>query len=177
MVTDQPAEIEPGPMRTTDADLLRKLYERYAEDLYRIAYRLTGSSADAEDVVQEVFVGLPEAMIGYEERGQIGPWIRRVGTRVALLKLRNRSRRKEVPIEAGPEPEAGRTMEAAIDAIDVQRALDSLPATLRSVVVLKELEGYSHEDIGEVLGIRPGASKVRLYRAREMLRNWFRRRS
>lgn len=159
---------------TGDADRLRELYDRYAGELYRTAYRLTGSQADAEDVIQDFFVGLPEALRGYQGRGELGAWMRTVVARVALGKLRQRSRRREVPLEAGQEPVTAGNPEAAVDAIALQRALDSLPAALRSVLVLKELEGYSHDEIAQTLGIRIGASKTRLHRARETLRKLLR---
>ena len=169
-----PSPGPPGVRLTGEADQLRELYESHAADLFRMAYRLTGSRADAEDVVQEVFLGLPEALRGYGGRGAVGAWIRKVASRVALQKLRRRSRRKEVPLESAAERATLRNAEASLGEIDVQRALLALPPRLRSVLVLKELEGYSHEEIGQMLGIRPGASKVRLHRAREILRDLLR---
>jgi RNA polymerase sigma-70 factor, ECF subfamily len=175
-VTQKPSDADSrqtAPM--ADAQQLRGLYDRYAEDLYRIAYRLTGSRADAEDVVQDVFLGLPTAFSGYQEQGKLDGWIRKVTVRVALARQRRSSRRREVPLESAPEPPSGQNIGATIEAIDLQRALDALPETLRSVLVLKELEGCTHEEIGELLGIRAGASKVRLHRAREMLRQRLKR--
>lgn len=175
-VTERPPDVDPRQVvDAADADHLRALYDCYAKDLYRIAYRLTGSRTDAEDVVQDVFLGLPAALSGYQERGKLDAWIRKVTVRVALGRLRRRSRRKEVPLESAPEPSSGRSVHDSVETIDLQRALDALPETLRSVLVLKELEGYSHEEIGELLGIRAGAAKVRLHRAREMLRQRLRR--
>ena len=163
----------PPPPSVTDspeAARLRDLYDRHSADVYRIAYRLTGSEADAEDVVQDLFVGLPEAIRGYDERGKMGGWIRTLATRLALTRLRWRRRRAEVPIESAPEIAGACVAERTIDGIDVQRALRLLPEPLRAVLVLRELEGYSHAEIAEALGIREGASKVRLHRAREQMR-------
>jgi RNA polymerase sigma-70 factor (ECF subfamily) len=151
-------------------DRLRELYDLHAADVYRIAYRLTGSAPDAEDVVQDLFVGLPEAIRGYEERGRMGAWIRTVATRMSLNRLRWRRRRHEVPIEGAAGKAAACSADGAIEAIDIQRALDLLPDSLRAVIVLREIEGYSHQEIAEALGIRVGASKVRLHRAREEMR-------
>src|SRR5207249_1720052 len=67
---------------------------------HRLAYRLTGTREDAEDVVHDVFVGLPEALLRYEERGRLESWLKRVAARVALMRLRQRGRRREVPLEA-----------------------------------------------------------------------------
>jgi RNA polymerase sigma-70 factor (ECF subfamily) len=152
----------------SDPDHLRDLYDRHSSSVYRIAYRLTGSAPDAEDVVQDLFVALPMAFRGYEERGSMGGWIRTVATRLALRRIRRR--RNEVPMEAAADVVARGSADGCIDVLDVQRALQLLPETLRAVLVLREIEGYSHAEIANVLGIRAGTSKVRLHRAREEMR-------
>ncbi|CAA9367104.1 MAG: hypothetical protein AVDCRST_MAG68-4957 [uncultured Gemmatimonadetes bacterium] len=167
-----PCVTDPGA-----ADRLRELYHQHAADVYRIAYRLTGSVPDAEDVVQDLFVGLPEAIRGYRERGRMGAWIRTVATRMSLNRLRWRRRRHEVPIDGAAAEAVPCAAERSIDTIDVQRALDLLPHTLRAVLVLREIEGYSHAEIARALGIRVGASKVRLHRAREEMRQILTRQS
>jgi RNA polymerase sigma factor (sigma-70 family) len=91
LVTDRPPEGDSRCTAPNGAEYLRELYGRYAGDLYRIAYRLTGSRADAEDVVQDVFLGLPAALRGYEEHGKLDGWIRKVTARVALSRLRRSS--------------------------------------------------------------------------------------
>src|SRR5260370_30598752 len=85
---------------------LAALYRAHGGALYRLAYRLTGSREDAEDVLHDVFVGLPEALGRYEERGNLPGWLQRVTARVALGRVRSRKRRSEVPLElAGPGSE------------------------------------------------------------------------
>lgn len=157
--------------RTGDADALADLYRRYGDQVYQVAIRLTQSRPDAEDVTQDVFVGLPEALGQYEGRGELGAWIRRIATRAALLLLRHRRRqskwerraRRSEPIADPPtEVEARLTLEWA---------LNRMPEDWRVVYVLKELEGYSHDEIADLLGISAGASSVRLYRARQFLRD------
>lgn len=146
---------------------LADLYRVHGRALFRLAYRLTGSKEDAEDVVHDVFVGLPEAMKGYEERGRLESWLKRITARVALMKLRGRRRRGEVRLEpeiaASPAP-------AAADAIALESAVAALPDKLRHVLVLKEVEGYSHREIGDMLGISALTSRVRLARALRRLR-------
>src|SRR5215208_6170356 len=75
-------------------DALAALYSRYAKQLLSVAYRLLQTRQDAEDVVHDVFVGLPEALRRYEERGSLGPWLRTITARVALMRLRERSVRR-----------------------------------------------------------------------------------
>lgn len=98
-----------GP--TDEGELLRDLYDRYAPGVFRMAYRLTGSRADAEDVVQDVFVGLPTALRGYTD---------------------------EWRVSTGSMPK--------IDGVMLDRALRFLPETFRTLVLLREVEGYSHPE-------------------------------
>ncbi len=168
LVIPRPPDPQPPP---ADTVRLRELYDHHAKDLYRLAYRLTGTRADAEDVVQDVFVGLPEALRSYQERGREGPWLRRVTVRVALARIRGGTRKREVPLEAGAEPSVRAAADAVVDRLALYAALDRLPEPLRMVLVLKELEGYSHAEIAELLGIREGTSQVRLHRAHDKLRH------
>ncbi|WP_419948058.1 RNA polymerase sigma factor [Candidatus Palauibacter sp.] len=152
--------------------MIRLLYEEYADELFAVAHRLTESSAAAGDVLQDVFSELPEAMRGFDGERRIGPWLRTVTARAALKHLRSRRVRREISLasvpralEGEPSPE-GRVL----DAIALERALSSLPDELRAVVVLKVVEGYSHGEIAELLGVARSTSEGRLFRARKLLR-------
>src|SRR5881397_1239184 len=92
--------------REGDPAALGLLYDDFGASLFRLAYRLTGSRQDAEDVVHDVFVGLPEALARYEERGRLGAWLGRVTARVALMRQRGVRRRREVGLD-GVEEVAG----------------------------------------------------------------------
>jgi len=153
--------------RAGDPEALASLYRAHGAALYRLAYRLTGTPQDAEDVVHDVFVGLPEALGRYEERGSFAGWLKRVTARVALMRLRTRTRRREVTLDA-TLPTVDRPADVESEAL--RSAIDALPDQLRSVLVLKEVEGYSHAEVGELLGISEGASRVRLNRAMKRLR-------
>src|SRR5437016_13910873 len=85
--------------RAGSPDALSALYLEHGAALFRLAYRLVGAREDAEDVVHDVFVGLPEALRRYEERGSFAAWLRRVTARVALMRLRSRKRRREVSLD------------------------------------------------------------------------------
>src|SRR3954464_9809113 len=77
-----------------DAAALGRLYDRHAAPMLAIAYRLLQSRADAEDVVHDVFVGLPEALRRYDERGAFASWLRKITARVALARLRGMAGRE-----------------------------------------------------------------------------------
>ena len=162
--TDRIAEARRG-----DPEALAALYRQYGDDIMGVAFRLTGSRADAEDVLHDVFLGLPEALARYEERGNLRAWLRQVAARVALMRLRAGRRKREVPLETVPElrDEAQAEPETPLA---VARALARLPPGMRAVFVLKVVEGYSHAEIGDLLGISVKASEVRLTRALKALR-------
>jgi RNA polymerase sigma-70 factor, ECF subfamily len=153
--------------RAGSPDALAVIYRAFGPALYGLALRLTGTRADAEDTVHDVFVGLPEALHRYEERGSLEAWLKRVTARVALMHQRARTRRREVPLDSIADPPAP---SAGARHLGLDFALAALPPAQRAVVVLKEIEGYSHEEIGGLLGIRAGASRVRLVRAMRRLR-------
>jgi RNA polymerase sigma factor (sigma-70 family) len=158
-------------IRAGQADAIGELYAQIGGKLGAIAQRLTGSRQDAEDVVHDVFLGLPEALKHYDERGQFDAWLRRVTARVALTRVRNRQRLRERGIETdGPHETTAVSLD---DKLAVTTAVEALPDSLRTVIVLKMIEGYSHEEIAVLLGISPRASEQRLYRAVKALRSQF----
>lgn len=152
--------------RAGSADALAELYNRYASAAYRIAYGLTQSRADAEDVVQDLFLGLPRALKGYRGEGSLEGWIRQIAVRTALMQLRSGKRRREDPLEIVPESSGSQIQPSSVERVALERALARLPESLRVVFVLKVVEGYEHEEIAELLGITPELSRVRLFRAR-----------
>jgi len=155
-------------VRGGSTQALAELYARHAPAVFTAALRLLGSREDAEDVLQDVFVGLPDALARYEERGAFGAWIRRVAVRASLMVLRRRARKGYEPLESAADvvagsPEPERTIAA-------RRAIAALPDPLRVVFVLREVEGYSHAEIAELLGITRTASALRLHRAWKLVR-------
>lgn len=155
-------------LSTGDLEALDALFHRHSSALLNLARRVTGSAVDAEDVVQDLFVGLPVAVRRYSERGSFGAWLRTVTVRLALDRVRRRTRRHEVALDFGDEQTAASgTPEVRWD---LERALAALPHDLRVVFVLKEVEGFSHAEISRLLGIRTGTSEVRLHRAMRALR-------
>src|SRR5206468_3306502 len=132
--------------RAGNADALAGLYHRYAGEPLTLAARLTGSRADAEDLLHDLFVGLPEALRRYEDRGAFAGWIRRVAVRMALMRMRTVRRRAEVTIDAAAEV-AGPTVERDAPAVAaIERAIAELSPALRAVFLLREVEGYSHQE-------------------------------
>jgi len=156
-------------VKSGNSEALGAVYSRYADALMALAYRLTGSAQDAEDVLHDVFLGLPEALRHYEERGTIESWLKRVTARVALSRLSSAQARRETvsdDFSAMPAPASS----VIADDWLVMKAIEALPQTLRAVFVLKEIEGYSHAEIASLLAISSANSEVRLHRAVRQLR-------
>lgn len=157
-------------VRRGDPDALAALYDQHASDLLRLATRILGSRADAEDVVHDVFVGLPEHLTRYIEIGAFGPWLRTLTIGLAHLHLRRDIRRgRLLARESHSHAPSGATREPGAG-IDVERAVARLPDRLREVFVLKQWEGYAHDEIATILNITSGTSRVRHLRAIRLLR-------
>ncbi len=156
--------------RAGDHGALASLYEEHAGPVYRAALRLTGSRQDSEDVLHDVFLGLPELLRRYEERGQFGAWIRAVAARVALARRRHERRHHHADLDDARDSATRSTSGAMHANLEITRALDALPDSLRIVFVLRQLEGYSHDEIAGMAGISSGASRVRFLRALRHLR-------
>jgi RNA polymerase sigma-70 factor (ECF subfamily) len=154
--------------RTGSPEALGRLFTEYAHVAFRISLRLTASESEAEDIVQDVFVGLPEALRGYQEQGRFESWLKRVTVRCALMRMRVTARHEELSLSETSDV-AAPTVDVATR-LTIDGALARLSAPLRATFVLHEIEGYSHVEIAEMLGIRAGTSEVRLFRARALLR-------
>lgn len=154
-------------LRLRDPEALAILYWRYASALLRTASAITASTEDAEDVVHDVFLGLPDALGKYEEQGQLLAWLKRITARRALTCLRKHKRSPQLAkMHDTPLPPG-----TSLAMIAFREAFDALPDDLRVIVALRGIDGYSHAEIATLLGIRRGTSEVRLHRALKRLRN------
>jgi RNA polymerase sigma-70 factor (ECF subfamily) len=155
--------------RDGSVDALGELYDRHARDLLAIAFRLLQSSDEAEDIVHDVFVGLPELLRRYEERGAFAAWLKKIAARVALTRMRENAQRPSVSLdELANQPHVLPPDVEGV--ISLESAMRELTPALRAVLVLKEIEGFSHHEVARLLDISVGASEVRLHRAIQALR-------
>ncbi len=170
-MTDSPDDEHDLVARTMrgEHDAFTVLYGAHASIAYAAAYRLLGNALDAEDVIQELFLALPGTLAGYDAtRGPLGPWLRRVVVRVALMRMRSARRRRETNAESVV------SLLARDDRpwvrLSIEAALARLSDEQRAVFLLKEVEGYEHREIAALLDISVSSSQVRLFRARQALR-------
>jgi RNA polymerase sigma-70 factor, ECF subfamily len=154
-----------------DAAAARELYQRYAPRVQAVVRRLAGEDALAEDWAQEAWVRVFRALPGFRGDARFSTWLHRIAVNSALHGRRWRERRVSREVDMPEEAQhAGRTDQVVLR-ISLQRALDELPAGMRQILVLHDVEGYTHEEIGGLLGIAPGTSKSQLFKARARLRS------
>lgn len=172
-----------------DVELLRRaqggadwafeeLVSRYGKELYGLAFFLTGQASDAEDVVQETFLGAYEGLAAFESRSSVRTWLSRILVNQAARRRRSERIRKGAPplrLKAASEallrgPATASPAMASEIRMDVLEVLRTLNPEQREVVVLRELEGMSYRQIADVLNIPAGTVESRLFRAREELK-------
>jgi RNA polymerase sigma-70 factor (ECF subfamily) len=153
-----------------EPDGIATLYEGHAEVLHRLIYRLTGSVQDSEDILHDLFVALPELLRRYEDHGQLRGWLRQVAARMTLMRIRKDRRRSEVSLDTLVNNPAIETAPVFNDAFLIERAISALPEPQRTVFVLRQLEGYSYDEIAQLLQITPGTARVRYLRALRRVR-------
>ncbi|HEC22207.1 MAG TPA: sigma-70 family RNA polymerase sigma factor [Chloroflexi bacterium] len=169
-------------LREGDAEAFAALFEAYSDRLFRVAVGVLGDEDEAEGVVQDTFLRLFESLDRFEGRSKLGTWLYRVAYNASLDRLRKR--RPTRPIDDDPDEgelpapailvDWSHIPESLLDTAEAQAELEAaiaeLPESLRSAFVLREIEGLSTRETAEVLEISEGAVKVRLHRARLLLR-------
>jgi RNA polymerase sigma-70 factor (ECF subfamily) len=168
----------------TPADERRLRFEReilvHLDALYRVALRLTGSAADADDLVQETMLKAYRGFDGYEPGTNAKGWLLTILRNAFINEYRRRARRPEhvdldtaEAVAALPEEELEVPQERFFDGIvddEVLRAVDALPAPFREAVVLSDVEGLDYREIAKVMNVPVGTVKSRLFRGRRLLK-------
>lgn len=151
----------------------RQLYDLHVDRVYRLAYRLAGGDADlAQDFTQESFLRAFDRLGDFKGKSALSTWLHAITVSVSLNGLRKvkRHRQRETDLEEAATVYRT-TREAEPDLkTRLRRAIAALPERYKTVFVMYDVEGYTHEEIGNVLGLPVGTSKARLSRAREKLR-------
>jgi len=152
-----------------------EVVREHADRVYRLAYRLTGNTHDAEDLTQETFIRVFRSLASYKP-GTFEGWLHRITTNLFLDMARRRSRvRMEgLPEDTdrivGDDPSPEQVYSDTHLDPDLQAALDELPPEFRAAVVLCDVEGLSYEEIGATLGVKLGTVRSRIHRGRQALR-------
>lgn len=160
-----------------------QLVSAYEGKIYNLALRYMGNPDDAMDASQEVFLRMFRFLSGFQEDSSFSTWLYRIGVNVCKDMLSRRSRRAEQPLEISDDEEETRPADIPDGRYDPERILEGtelrriladaiaeLPEPQQEMIVLRDVQGLSYEEIGQVLCLEAGTVKSRLFRARENLR-------
>jgi RNA polymerase sigma-70 factor (ECF subfamily) len=155
-----------------DPSAERAMYDAHVDRVYRLVYRMVGDADTASDCVQDTFIKAFDRLGDFRRESALGSWIGAIAVSVALNALRTRKRlaSRHVPIDFAEEAGASGHLGEPDLRSGMHRAIDALPDGYRTVFVMHDIEGYTHEEIGRTLSITSGTSKAQLFRARARLR-------
>lgn len=163
-----------------DRKAFHQLVDRFAPRLYQVAAVMTGNYTDAQDLVQETLLGAYEGLPAFEGRSSVKTWLTGIMIRQASLQRRRSSRDRKmtsldqpaVPGEVTDLRRGASTSETARTnaRLDLMSLMSRLSEEHRDVLVLRELEGLSYEEIAQMMGVPRGTIESRLFRARQALK-------
>jgi len=156
-----------------DRAAFEALYRRHRNRIYAVLWRLSGGDAAlAEDLLQEAFVRAWQKLDSFRGESRFATWLHRLSVNVGLTDRRMQMRRvqREVALEGALERvSSGDRDVRAAEQLDLEAAIARLPERARTVLVLYDIEGYSHAEIAELTGMAVGSSKAQLHRARRLV--------
>ena len=165
-----------------DVNAFETLVKEYEKNVYNLALRMTGNSEDAADMAQEAFIKAYNSLTAFRGDSKFSVWLYRIVSNVCLDFLRSRSRKQTVSLSTenddGEEVELDiadethspeQLLDRSLTRDAVRRGLAALPPNHREILLLREIQGLSYEEIADVLGLEAGTVKSRIFRARKKL--------
>jgi RNA polymerase sigma-70 factor (ECF subfamily) len=151
-------------------DAQRMVYDKYAGLVYSICYRYAKNAEDAKDLLQETFINVFQHLKGFKAEGSFEGWIRRIAVNCSVRHYQISVKRiDDGDIESSVDPSTYSDVIDELSAEELMKIINQLPDGYRMVFNMYAIEGYSHNEIGEILGISPSASRSQLSRARQLL--------
>lgn len=165
-----------------DVNAFEDLVAAYEKNVYNLALRMTGNPEDAEDMAQEAFLKAYNSLSAFRGDSKFSVWLYRIVSNVCLDYLRKKNKRGTVSLSVEDDdgedtqldlPDLSQSPEEVLEKKltreAVQRGLAALPPDARQILLLREVQGLSYDEIGEVLGLEIGTVKSRIFRARKKL--------
>ena len=165
-----------------DVNAFETLVLTYEKNVYNIALRMTGNSEDASDMTQEAFIKAYNSLQSFRGDSKFSVWLYRIATNVCLDFLRSRSRKptvslsmedndgEEVELDVADESQSPELLlDRQMTRESVRRGLDTLSPEYRQILLLREIQGLSYDEISQALGLEVGTVKSRIFRARKKL--------
>ncbi len=166
-----------------DEEAFSALFEAHKRRVYSLCLRMTGNTAEAEDLTQEAFLQLFRKISTFRGESAFSTWLHRLSVNVVLMHLRKKGLQQvsldemdtsqEEPVKRDYRDDDRRLL-GSVDRISLTRAIAELPPGYRAVFVLHDVEGYEHNEIAEIMKCSVGNSKSQLHKARMKLRDWLR---
>lgn len=146
------------------------LYDRFACKVYPVCYRYAKNEEDAKDILQETFIKVYSKLDTFQDKGSFEGWIRKIAVNTSIRHYQNAIKKiDQHDIENAPEPSSDDSILSKLSAEDIVKKISELPNGYRLVFNMYAIEGYSHKEIAQELGISEGASRSQLTRARQAL--------
>jgi RNA polymerase sigma-70 factor, ECF subfamily len=161
-----------GRVLAGDPGAERALYDAHVDRVFRLVYRMAGDLDRTQDWVQETFIRAFDRLAEFRGESALSTWLCAIAISITLNGLRKvrRFRDREVGLDdAGPIGVTPREADPDLK-VRLGRAIDDLPEGYRTVFVMHDVEGFTHQEIADTLGVQPGTSKAQLFRARAKLR-------
>ncbi|MBA3344514.1 MAG: RNA polymerase sigma factor [Gemmatimonadales bacterium] len=161
-----------GRVLAGDPSAERALYDAHVDRVFRLVYRMAGDLDRAQDYVQETFIRGFDRLGDFRGESALSTWLCSIAISITLNGLRKVRRFNERETELDDGLQAGSPVREADPDLKVRlsRAIEALPEGYRTVFVMHDVEGYTHQEIADTLGVQPGTSKAQLSRARARLR-------
>ena len=150
----------------------RRIYETHVDRIYRLAFRLAGDDDLARDFTQDTFIRAFERLKDFRGESSLSTWLHSIAVSVSLNGMRKVKRFRSREASYDEALTVSTTVRHAEPDLKLRlaRAIDALPEGYRTVFVMHDVEGFTHEEIGVALGVQTGTSKAQLFRARARLR-------
>lgn len=166
-----------GQEATLSQDEFPKIVEEHTNYVYNVALRMTNNPHDAEDITQEVFLSAYKSFSSFRGQSQVTTWLYRITVNACLMKIRKEKKAKQLTQTGYDDTEVpdwgGDPAKAAVNTElreALQDGISRLEPSLRSAVVLRDIQGFSGEESAEILGVTLASLKSRLHRGRVILR-------
>lgn len=165
--------------QTGDPEAFATLFEAHKAKVYSICLRMTGNTAEAEDLTQDAFLQVFRKLAGFRGDSALSTWLYRVTVNTVLMHFRKKGLRQvslDEPIDratGSQKREHGKVdgrLSGSVDRIDLTRAMKELPTGYRTIFVLHEVDGYEHHEIADLLKCSVGNSKSQLHKAKTKMR-------
>jgi RNA polymerase sigma-70 factor, ECF subfamily len=164
-----------GRIRAGDGTAFEELYRQYGARLYNLAYRMAGSTQDADDLLQDIFLLAYRKLASFRGESSLGTWLYRLGMNHCLDVLRSRQARMGQQTDSLDDDGATavaspKSAMGPVSRIDLERAIGHLPRACRAAFLLHDVEGFGHNEVATILGISEGTSKSQVHKARLRIR-------